>query len=212
MSRRSLVVLLLLACVSPILLPSPAAADCSGPTIQAIHPAVRGDVITVKGYGFGDNCYDTGPPPAGQGALGIPVGDLELLVSQGDKEVQVASGRADDDYEFSVDVVVPSDLAPGSAWLVARWGADRSTVRAFDVLADPPVAHTTGTTSIGPIGSVPASTAEAINSSVTESAVASVDDGQSLSGARVGAALLLVLAATVAAVSWTRRSRRREPG
>ena len=64
MLRRLLLPVLLLACGSLTLLSSPAAAMCLGPTIGRIEPAVRGETITVQGSWFGDNCYDTGPPPA----------------------------------------------------------------------------------------------------------------------------------------------------
>lgn len=207
MLRRPLVVLLLLASASLALLPSPAAADCLGPTIRRIEPAVRGEVITVRGYAFGDNCYDTGPPPAGEGVLGVPVPDVELFVAQGDGEVLVARGAANADYEFSVDIVVPPRLSPGPARVVARWGTDRSAEQALEVLTDPPVAEPPGTTPIVPFGSVPDSTVAPSTSSVTEPAPVSEDDGDGVEGALVGGVLVVVLIGAIGAV---RRFRRRK--
>ena len=41
--------------------PSPASADCSGPTIWYMpRSVVRGEVVSVRGTGWGDACYDTG--------------------------------------------------------------------------------------------------------------------------------------------------------
>lgn len=99
----------------------PAAADCVGPSIRHdVGPVERGGVLVVEGTGFGDSCYDTGPPPEGQGVLGKPRGGIEVFVVQGGDERLVAEGAADADYEFSVEVVVPPDLAPGEADVVVR--------------------------------------------------------------------------------------------
>jgi hypothetical protein len=100
-----------------------AGADCSGPVVDHdAGPVDRGQEITVTGTGFGDNCYDTGPPPAGQGILGEPLRDVEVVIVQGDVEHIVAEGAADDAYELSVDVVVPPELEPGEALVRVRWG------------------------------------------------------------------------------------------
>lgn len=49
----------------------PASADCSGPSMSFSPQDVdRGGEVTVTGEAWGDNCYDTGPPPNGEGALG----------------------------------------------------------------------------------------------------------------------------------------------
>jgi hypothetical protein len=101
---------------------APAAADCQGPTVQVTSSsAARGATIDVVGSGFGDNCYDTGPPPPGEGVLGRPLQDLQVLVVQGDTEQVVAAGDAGADYAFEVSVVVPAALEPGEARVVVRY-------------------------------------------------------------------------------------------
>jgi hypothetical protein len=100
---------------------APAAADCIGPTILPITgELVRGEPVTITGRGWGDQCYDTGPPPPGQGTLGTPADDIEIRFTQGDTDVVVAQGSADDEYRFEVTVSVPTSLAPGEARLWAR--------------------------------------------------------------------------------------------
>jgi hypothetical protein len=100
---------------------TPASADCGGPTIRSEPLEVAaGDEVTITGEAMGDNCYDTGPPPAGQGVLGKPLRDLEVVVQQGDAEHVLARGGADDDYAFEVTVTVPADLAPGEAVVLVR--------------------------------------------------------------------------------------------
>lgn len=162
-------------------------------------------MITVQGYAFGDNCYDTGPPPAGGGVLGVPVPDIQLFVAQGDGEVLVASGAANADYEFSVDIVVPPRLSPGPARVVARWGTDRSADQALEVLTDPPVTEPPATTPIVPFGSVPDSTIAPSTSSVTEPAPVSEDGDDGVEGALVGGVLVVVLIGAIGAVWWSRR-------
>jgi hypothetical protein len=99
----------------------PATADCSGPTVRSAPLEVAaGDEVTITGEAMGDNCYDTGPPPAGQGALGKPLRDLEVVVQQGDAEHVLARGGADEDYAFEVTVTVPADLEPGEAVVLVR--------------------------------------------------------------------------------------------
>jgi hypothetical protein len=128
--------------------PAAAAADCSGPTIS-VSPesgAARGEQVTVTGSYFGANCYDTGPPPAGQGIFGTPLDDIEIVFVQGTTELVVARGAADNDYAFSVDVTVPADLQPGEVLLQVRSnGLFSSALQSF-VLTDAP-----------PVGSAPAS-------------------------------------------------------
>jgi hypothetical protein len=105
----------------------PAAGDCASPMLA--YPAGevdRGDTITVTGEAFGDACHDTGPPPAGQGVLGRPLTDVEVVIAQGGTEVVVATGDADASYAFVVDVVVPAALEPGEATVHARWPGGRS--------------------------------------------------------------------------------------
>ena len=100
---------------------SVAGADCAGPSVTyATAPVARGGTVAVAGQGFGDNCYDTGPPPEGEGILGKPQRDLLILFVQDGQELLVAEGAADEEYEFTVDVPVPLALQPGEATLVVR--------------------------------------------------------------------------------------------
>jgi hypothetical protein len=108
---------------------SPVSADCSGPTIRYTPGTVsRGDIVTVQGFGWGDNCYDTGPPPSGQGVFGVPVKDIAISFVQGNKLVRVARGAAEGDYRFEVDVRVPRQLKPGSATIGASWSGGDACV------------------------------------------------------------------------------------
>jgi hypothetical protein len=116
-----------------VLAGSEAVADCWGPEIEyAPVAAARAEVVHVAGTAFGDSCHDTGPPPSGQGVLGAPLTGIEVVIAQGSQELVVAVGSASADYEFAVDVVVPSTLVPGPATLFVRmrsWGrlvADRT--------------------------------------------------------------------------------------
>lgn len=126
----------------------PAAADCSGPTVDwAPHEVARGGTVTVTGSAFGDNCYDTGPPPPGQGFLGVPRQDLQIVVVQGEVEVVVAEGDADAEYAFEVDIVVPPELQPGPANLVVRVPEGRVDPTAIDglTITDEPPTGTAAT-------------------------------------------------------------------
>jgi hypothetical protein len=84
------------------------------------HDVVRGGEVIATGKGWGDNCYDAGPPPDGEGVLGRPVTDIEIVVVQGDKEWVVATVDADENYRFTSPVNVPQDVAPGDAQMIAR--------------------------------------------------------------------------------------------
>lgn len=80
-----------------------AAADCSGPMIEIEQgDVVRGDQLLVIRSAWGENCYDTGTPRAGEGFLGVPIDEIEVYVVQGTNEWLVATGAADDDYSFKV--------------------------------------------------------------------------------------------------------------
>jgi hypothetical protein len=96
--------------------PQPAEASCVGPTLR-FKPArvARGGVLTITGQNLGDDCLDTGTLPPGVGALGHPLTGLVIVIDQADLEFVVATGSADSDYAFRVEVVVPSGLAPGEA-------------------------------------------------------------------------------------------------
>lgn len=71
--------------------------------------------MTITGQYFGDDCFDTGTVPPGVGPLGNPLTGLAIVIDQGSNEFVLATGSADSDYEFHVDVVIPSTLEPGEA-------------------------------------------------------------------------------------------------
>lgn len=98
----------------------------------------------MTGQYFGDDCLDIGTLPAGVGALGTPLAGLTLAIDQGDKEFIVATGSADSDYEFQVDVVVPAGLEPGDAILSILGSGDaRLTVDPPIVISSaPPISST----------------------------------------------------------------------
>jgi hypothetical protein len=99
----------------------PAAADCIGPTIEiAQRELAPGGAIKVLGSGWGDECYDTGPPPDGEGVLGVAVKGIEIFVVQGDREWLIAAGTADARYGFTATATVPSDVTRGAARVQAR--------------------------------------------------------------------------------------------
>lgn len=218
MLKGSFGVLFLLAVATVAVPPSPAAARCIGPTIRPVGSAVRGATITVQGTGFGDNCYDTGPPPSGERALGVPLTDIELYVAQGAGEVMVARGSADAVYEFAVDITVPPRLAPGPARLIARWGTDQSVEQPFAVPADQPVAEPPGTTPIIPFGSNPETTVATselptgppnrAGPAPAEPAPDSDSDGRDLRPALLGASVVAVLTAVISGSRWSRWRKR----
>ena len=100
----------------PMASPHPAEASCVAPVLR-FKPArvTRGDVLAITGQNFGDDCIDTGTLPPGVGPLGQPLTGLVIVIDQADLEFVVATGSADSDYSFTVEVVVPSGLAPGEA-------------------------------------------------------------------------------------------------
>lgn len=79
----------------------------------------RGGELTVTGRAWGTDCYDTGPPPDGEGGLGRPVTGIEIVLTQGDNEWVLATVDADDDYSFEEKVVVPPEAEPGDTQLTA---------------------------------------------------------------------------------------------
>jgi hypothetical protein len=74
----------------------------------------------VVGQYWGDDCFDTGPPPAGKGDLGLPRQGITVMFEQDGTQTVVARGNADADYQFQVDIVIPPNAAPGGARLAAR--------------------------------------------------------------------------------------------
>lgn len=96
-----------------------ARADCIGPTFSHTGgDLAHGDPLVVSGYGFGDNCYDTGPPPPGEGSLGRPLTEIEISVDQEGQRHLVAVGNADEDYAWEVEIPIPSVLDVGETQVV----------------------------------------------------------------------------------------------
>jgi len=121
MGSRLLVFVGLLAGL--LFVPVAAAASCAAPEFVYdggdVHP---GDTVTVVGQYWGDDCYDTGNQPPGEGVLGLPRTGIVVVFMQGGAETIVASGDADTEYRFRVDVVVPQTAVSGEARFVARVG------------------------------------------------------------------------------------------
>ena len=88
------------------------------------------------GRWFGDNCYDTGPPPPGEGTLGVPVEGIEILLVQSeggaqgrpaaDAGIEFSLGLvdADDEYRFRFVGTVPEGVSLGEAWVEVRFDVD----------------------------------------------------------------------------------------
>jgi hypothetical protein len=102
----------------------PAAADCGGPFLTVTpERATPGEVVTVRGEGFGTDCNDTGRamPP-----LGAPAANIEIFLAQDARVTRVAHFDADPRYRFEVRVRLPDDLRPGPAGFrttrESRWG------------------------------------------------------------------------------------------
>lgn len=101
-----------------------AGASCI-PALVQISPieAAPGDTITLEGDHFGDDCHDTGPPPAGEGPLGRPLVDITIFIVQDAERILVAKGDADAEYTFEVGFPVPSGLEAGPARVELSWSA-----------------------------------------------------------------------------------------
>lgn len=204
-------------------LPTAAAADCSGPMIE-VSPttAGRGGQVTVTGEAFGDNCYDTGPPPAGEGTLGKPIEDIEIVFVQLTTEVVVARGNADAEYELTVDVEVPTGLQPGDGAVVqARTNGVVITVTpATFLVSDGPLAGapSSDVAKFGPAVGTTATTAAAGEDSpepdpegarAAEAADSSTDsDDDSSNALPIAAGAVAVTALAAAAVVLVQRRRR----
>jgi hypothetical protein len=154
-------------CAVPLLSDQLATASCAAPTVK-FKPAriARGGVLTITGQYFGDDCLDTGTVPQGVGPLGSPLTGLAIVIDQGEREFLLATGSADSDYAFEVDVVVPSELEPGEASLsIIGAGDARLTITPTLVISNAPPVDTAEatvetfgpevTTDTQPPGSVP---------------------------------------------------------
>ena len=133
---------------APVVPDHPAAASCAAPTLKFKPTKVaRGGTLTITGQHLGDDCLDTGTLPQGIGPLGIPLTGLAIVIDQGTNEFLVATGSADSDYSFQVDVVVPSKLEPGEATVSVLGAGDaRLTISPSLVISSaPPVSSADAT-------------------------------------------------------------------
>jgi hypothetical protein len=187
----------------------PAVADCGPATIdfspRQVHP---GGSLVVVGSAWGDECHDAGRPPPGEGVLGRPVTDVELVVVQGSSEWLVGRASANAEYRFEVTVTVPLGAEPGPAELVARHGGHD----AYN--ADPSflITGSSPTTTASPdAGTTVATGAEAAPEPATSSMVAPAEPTDERSSAP-WAWIIGVTALTVAvAAGGLRLIRRRRP-
>lgn len=187
------VVVVVLASLAAVLHVQAAQASCLGPTLTYPSGEVRpGTTISVRGEWFGDDCYDTGPPPDGQGALGRPLQDVDIVLDHaGGETVVVGTVSADDDYGFTLDIRVPTDLPGGETAVRAVWADGEATgpddaepLIVAGAPIDPPTDH--------------------------EDARPSAEEGTRPSAPLVIVAVLAVVAAAVALpVLWRRRSHTR---
>jgi len=188
---------------------SPVMADCIGPTIEhTVGTVDRSDTIHIVGSGWGDSCYDTGAPPEGVGVLGQPQTGAEVVLVQRGVEHVVATGDADAEYGFTVDVPIPDELTPGWVAVVART-ADGMV--AYDATKDPvfvsAVAPAAGDPGDEPVtfGPAEAETPDAATTTSSSPPGASDEDDSSLVGPIVVG--VVVVALTVAVVVLFARAR-----
>jgi hypothetical protein len=193
-----------------------ATADCLGPRISFAPEAVDpGDTLTITGKGFWDKCIDTFPTQE----VATPIENIELIMVQGSSSWVIARGSADENAEFTVEVVVPPAAQPGEARLTATAGQSQrfpltrtlaiSTKPAPDtisgaVTAFGPDQDATTTTAAAPSTTNSASTLEERPTATSEGE----DEG---SDALI---IFLVIAGGVAAVAlatWMIRQRRAGP-
>lgn len=204
----------LVAAVAVAVLSGTAEAGCVGPGIE--HPSGtvdRGGTVHVVGQAWGDNCYDTGPPPPGEGVLGHPLTGIKVYLAQGGIEHLVATGDADQKFGFVVDVPVPDTLEPGPVELVAR---STRNGQPYSTTTKPLVVS-----QVAPSGSnvgapvqfdKPTQTPEATttaSSSSSRSTTSSRDNGGGSVSAAVLAGVALITAGLVAAGVYLARRRRR---
>ena len=109
-------VLGLLAAWAVVLGAPEAGADCAGPTLR-VNPTggPGGSTVTLIGDYFGTNCYDTGPPPLGQGYLGLPqTGIAVTFTDAAGTPTTLATVDAGSQYHFVAEVQIPADAAIGA--------------------------------------------------------------------------------------------------
>lgn len=166
------------------------------------HDVVRGGEVTATGERWGDNCYDTGPPPDGEGVLVRAATDIEIVVVQGEKEWVVATvdaDDADDDYRFTTRVNVPQDATPGDAQMIARKAGTLPYVSNPDPalrISDAPAVTSPPTT-------------DAPSSSTAQESDAATTENESVSPVlwlAIAAAVVVALAAGTLVVAARRRS------
>ena len=127
---------------APVVPDQPAGASCAAPVLKFKPTKVaRGGTVTITGQNLGDGCPDAGTLPEGTAPLGNPLTGLSIVIDQGSNETVVATGSADRNYSFQVDVVVPSKLEPGEATLSLLSGGDgRLTISpSLEISTAPPV-------------------------------------------------------------------------
>ena len=176
-----------------------AGASCVGPSMTFdTHDVARDQTIAVVGTGWGDDCHDVGDPPAGEGPLGIPLEGIHVVLVQGDREWDLWSGAAGEDYGFTASVVVPVDAAPGDAQLLAR--RPDTSVSTFDqtvrISDAAPVATTSPPTTTRP--------------KEPEESTASPGSEPSSGGVSIGWLVAIVAAGAIVAVAIIALRRRRQ--
>ncbi|HEX7135832.1 MAG TPA: hypothetical protein VF228_24855 [Iamia sp.] len=207
MTLRRLVLASVLVVVVGLATSHPAGADCIGPTIEhTVGTVDRSDTIHVVGTGWGDDCYDTGAPPAGVGVLGDPHVGIEIVLVQREVEHVVATGDADADYGFVVDVPIPDELTPGWVAVVAR---PPEGMPAYDVTKDPVVVSDVAPSAGGP-GDDPVTFGPADDAEPTPTVPRETDDDPSIIGTIV--VIVVVVALTTAVVVLFSRARQGPTG
>ena len=172
MRRHRILLTLVALIIGVVVLQEPAGADCAGPTLAfETGEFARGASIAVIGSSFGLECYDTGPPPPGEGLLGPPIQDIEILFVQGDSEWVVATGDAGNDYGFRVDILVPLDAEPGDGRITARFLSDWEpwiqTTEAVTITDAAPVVDEWAMATFGPAAEPSGGSTEVIESTTT---------------------------------------------
>lgn len=209
-----------------------ASADCAAPRMSfSPHEVDRGGEVTVRGELWGASCYDTGPPPEGEGPLGEPLTGIEIVLAQGEvvlargeREWLLATVDADSDYRFTATVVIPVDAEPGDARLIARrpetYPYAANPESGLHISAAPPVQPPTTVEGASP-GSAPSVTSDpavtpdpaagngsppgTIGSADTDTDV-DAENAQGFAGRWVWAVLVAAAAAAIVGV-WLSRTR-----